>query len=107
MPVQLNAHPHSLQYKNVAPVGDRVLVKVDSEEQKTSSGLLLPTSAQKKPTQGEIIGAGTAKAVKVGRPLLPEYSTAASSNFCVTEYDWPTLHCTWSSAYVCTCCCFA
>ena len=75
-PVQPTDQPPSLQYKNVAPVGDRVLVKVDSEEQKTSSGLLLPTSAQKKPTQGEIIGAGSAKAVKVGRPLLPECSTA-------------------------------
>jgi len=49
----------------VSPVGDRVYVKVDVSEEKTSSGLLLPVSAQKKPTQGEIVGAGTAKAVKV------------------------------------------
>jgi len=42
-----------------------VYVKVDVSEEKTSSGLLLPVSAQKKPTQGEIVGAGTAKAVKV------------------------------------------
>ena len=54
-----------LQYKNVSPVGDRVYVKVDVNEEKTSSGLLLPVSAQKRPTQGEIVGAGTAKAVKV------------------------------------------
>ena len=46
-------------------MGDRVYVKVDVSEEKTSSGLLLPVSAQKKPTQGEIVGAGTAKAVKV------------------------------------------
>lgn len=54
-----------LQYKTVSPVGDRVYVKVDVSEETTSSGLLLPVSAQKKPTQGEIVGAGTAKAVKV------------------------------------------
>lgn len=54
-----------LQYKTVSPVGDRVYVKVDVSEEKTSSGLLLPVSSQKKPTQGEVVGAGTAKAVKV------------------------------------------
>ena len=53
------------QFKNVSPVGDRVYVKVDVNEETTSSGLLLPVSAQKRPTQGEIVGAGTAKAVKV------------------------------------------
>ena len=54
-----------LQYKTVSPVGDRVYVKVNVSEEKTSSGLLLPVSSQKKPTQGEVVGAGTAKAVKV------------------------------------------
>ena len=53
-----------LQYKQVAPVGDRVFVKIDKEEEKTSSGILLPSSAQKKPTQGEIVTAGDAKALK-------------------------------------------
>lgn len=54
----------NLQYKQVAPVGDRVFVKIDKEEEKTSSGILLPSSAQKKPTQGEIVTAGDAKALK-------------------------------------------
>lgn len=50
----------------VSPVGDRVLVKVAVAEQRTSGGILLPGSATKKPTQGEVTAAGTAKAVKVG-----------------------------------------
>ena len=54
-----------LQYKTVSPVGDRVYVKVNVSEEKTTGGLLLPVSSQKKPTQGEVVGAGTAKAVKV------------------------------------------
>ena len=54
-----------MQYKNVTPAGDRVFVKVDNSDEKTTSGILLPSSAQKKPTQGEVIGAGDAKAVKV------------------------------------------
>ena len=52
------------QYKTVAPVGDRVLVKVDVSEAKSTGGILLPTSAQKKPTQGEVTSVGSAKAVK-------------------------------------------
>lgn len=56
---------NNLQYKKVAPVGDRVFVKIDKEEDKTTSGILLPSSAQKKPTQGEIVDIGDAKALKV------------------------------------------
>lgn len=54
-----------MQYKTVAPVGDRVFVKIDKEEEKTTTGILLPTSAQKKPTQGQVVQAGEAKAIKV------------------------------------------
>ncbi len=36
----------------ISPRGDRVLVKVGQEETKTRGGILLPTSAIKKPTSG-------------------------------------------------------
>ena len=36
----------------IAPKGDRVLVKVAEQEVKTRGGILLPTSAQKRPTSG-------------------------------------------------------
>lgn len=52
------------QVQKVTPVGERVLVKVLEPEAKSAGGILLPTSAQKKPTQGEVVEAGTAKAVK-------------------------------------------
>jgi len=62
--------PLPSKYKQVAPVGDRVFVKVDKEEEKTSSGILLPSSAQKKPTQGKVVGAGEAKALKTGDKVV-------------------------------------
>lgn len=49
----------------MAPVGERVLVKVDVSDDKSAGGILLPSSAQEKPTQGHIEAAGSAKAVKV------------------------------------------
>lgn len=53
------------QYKTVSPVGSRVFVKVDVSEAASSGGILLPTSAQKKATQGEVVSLGDAKSMKV------------------------------------------
>lgn len=37
----------------IEPKGDRVLVKVAEQEQKTKGGILLPVAAQKRPTSGQ------------------------------------------------------
>ena len=55
----------AVQYKTVSPVGNRVFVKVDMSEPVSTGGILLPTSAQKKPTQGEVVSLGDAKSLKV------------------------------------------
>ncbi|CAL5223459.1 g5978 [Coccomyxa viridis] len=74
------------EYKTVAPVGDRVLVKVDVSEEKSMGGILLPASVQKKPTQGKVEKAGTAKAVRDGEKVV--YSKYAGTELKVsgTEY---------------------
>ncbi len=53
------------QYKTVSPVGDRIFVKVDASDPVSVGGILLPSSSQKKPTQGEVVSLGTAKSLKV------------------------------------------
>lgn len=52
-----------LQVKTVTPVGDRVFVKAEEAEVQTVGGILLPSTAQKRPTQGTVQSGG--KAVKV------------------------------------------
>ena len=47
----------------MTPVGDRVFVKAEEAEATTVGGILLPSSAQKRPTQGTVQSAGGAKAV--------------------------------------------
>ena len=42
----------------VEPIGDRVLVRVLEEESMTSSGIILPETAKKKPQQGIVIAVG-------------------------------------------------
>ena len=73
-----------VQYKTVSPVGNRVFVKVDNEEATSAGGILLPTSAQKKPTQGEVVSLGDAKSLKV-RLTMPESSSSASAAVTVAE----------------------
>ena len=41
------------------PLHDRVLVKRISEEEKTKGGIIIPDSAQEKPSEGEIVAVGS------------------------------------------------
>ncbi len=41
------------------PLHDRVLVRRIDAEQKTAGGIIIPDSAQEKPSQGEIIAVGS------------------------------------------------
>ncbi|VAV87930.1 Heat shock protein 60 family co-chaperone GroES [hydrothermal vent metagenome] len=41
------------------PLHDRVLVRRIDAEQKTAGGIIIPDSAQEKPSQGEIISVGS------------------------------------------------
>ncbi|MDO8509998.1 MAG: co-chaperone GroES [bacterium] len=61
---------------NIKPIGDRVLVKPQKEEEVTASGIVLPDSVDKeKKAEGEIIAVGTGDAIaklglKVGDKIL-------------------------------------
>lgn len=51
------------QYTSIKPLGDRVLVKIKSLEEKTSGGILLPTTAQSKPQGGEVVAVGEGRTI--------------------------------------------
>lgn len=65
---------------NVKPLHDRVLVKRTEQETKTKSGIIIPDTAQDKPTEGEVVAVGngsrdssgkiTPLDVKVGDKIL-------------------------------------
>lgn len=52
-----------LQYTSLKPLGDRVLVKIKTVEEKTVGGILLPTTAQSKPQGGEVVAVGEGRSV--------------------------------------------
>ena len=41
------------------PIGDRVIVKVKEEEEKTVGGIVLASNAKKKPIEGEVVAVNT------------------------------------------------
>ena len=54
---------------NLKPLGDRIVVKVLSREEKTKGGIVLPDTAKEEPTEGEGIAVGTGKVLDNGQKL--------------------------------------
>ena len=52
-----------MQYTSVKPLGDRVLVKAKTTEDKTAGGILLPTTAQSRPQGGEVVAVGEGRTI--------------------------------------------
>ncbi len=46
---------------NLKPLGDHLIVKQLESEEKTASGIVIPESAQEKPTQGKVIAVGSGR----------------------------------------------
>ncbi len=43
---------------NLKPLGDRLIVRAIEEEEKTSSGIVLPDTAKEKPQKGKVLAVG-------------------------------------------------
>lgn len=56
---------------NIRPLGDRVVVRVIEQEEKTKGGIVLPDTAKEKPQQGEVLAVGNGAILENGerRPL--------------------------------------
>ena len=49
------------------PLHDRVLVRRVEEEQKTAGGIIIPDTAQEKPSEGEVIAIGAGMKAEDGK----------------------------------------
>lgn len=56
---------------DLQPLGNRVVVKIVEEEETTESGIVIPESAQDKPTEAEVIAVGPGER-KNGEVIEPE-----------------------------------
>ena len=55
----------------IRPLDDRVLVRPEESEEKTSSGIFLPESAKEKPMKGRVIAVGPGKLGDDGKRTAP------------------------------------
>ena len=84
------------------PLGDKVVVQVIEQEEKTASGIYLPDTAKKKPQEGKIVATGDGRvldngernklSVKVGdRVLFSKYGgnevTIDGEEYTILEED--------------------
>jgi len=55
--------------KKLTPIGDRVVVKPEPEEQKTKSGIVLPDTAKEKPSEGTVVAVGSGRILDNGQKV--------------------------------------
>ena len=53
----------------LTPIGDRVVVKPEPEEQRTKSGIVLPDTAKEKPQEGTVVAVGTGRVLDNGQKV--------------------------------------
>lgn len=58
--------------KKLTPIGDRVVVKPEPEEQKTRSGIVLPDTAKEKPSEGTVVAVGPGRILDNGQKVPSE-----------------------------------
>lgn len=66
------------------PLGERVIIEVAKEEEKTVSGIVLPGSAQEKPQTGSIVAVGEGRILENGSKI--DLSVKVGDNVLFEKY---------------------
>ena len=56
--MRLSADEEAMAKTKFRPLHDRIVVRRITAEEKTKGGIIIPDSAQEKPSQGEIVAVG-------------------------------------------------
>ncbi|GKV24698.1 hypothetical protein SLEP1_g34281 [Rubroshorea leprosula] len=78
------------KYISIKPLGNRVLVKIKTVEEKTDGGILLPSTAQSKPQGGDVVAVGEGKAIGQTKvdPSVKPGTQVVYSKYAGTELDF-------------------
>lgn len=77
-------------FTKLQPLGDRILVKIQQQEEKSVGGILLPTTAQSKPQGGEVVAVGDGRSLgdKKIAVDVPVGSNIVYSKYAGTEIEF-------------------
>jgi chaperonin GroES len=56
---------------NIRPLYDRILIKPEDAEERTTGGIYLPDTAKEKPMRGEVVALGIGKVLDSGKLVEP------------------------------------
>ena len=56
----------------IKPLGDRVIIELVEQEEKTASGIVLPDSEQEKPQEGKVVAIGSGRVNDKGEKVALE-----------------------------------
>lgn len=57
---------------NLKPLGDKVIVEVLAEQEKTKGGIILPDTAKEKPQEAKVRAVGSGKLLPSGKVVPPD-----------------------------------
>lgn len=75
----------------IKPLGDRVVIELVEQEEKTASGIVLPDSAKEKPQEGKVVAVGSGKVTDSGEKVALEVTAGdriVFSKFAGTEVNY-------------------
>lgn len=70
------------------PLGDRVILEVQKEEEQTVGGIVLASNAKEKPQTGKVLAVGTGRVLDNGEKIVPsvkEGDTVVFDKYAGTE----------------------
>ncbi|WP_268811336.1 MULTISPECIES: co-chaperone GroES [Bacillaceae] len=75
----------------IKPLGDRVVIELVEQEEKTASGIVLPDSAKEKPQEGKVVAVGSGRVTDNGEKValeVAEGNHVIFSKFAGTEVKY-------------------
>lgn len=73
------------------PLGDRVILEVQKEEEQTVGGIVLASNAKEKPQTGKVLAVGTGRVLDNGERVVPsvkEGDTVVFDKYAGTEVSY-------------------
>ena len=71
----------------IKPLGERILVKIKTSDEKTSGGIVIPQTAQEKTQEGIVVSVGDSPDIKVKKGDVIIYDKYAGTQIKIDDKD--------------------
>ena len=71
----------------IKPLGERILIKIKSSEEKTAGGIVIPETAQEKTQEGIVVSVGDSPDIKVKKGDVVIYDKYAGTQIKIDDKE--------------------